>query len=132
MKRLIVLAPLALLLVGCSTAAVSPTPTVTVTEYVEVPAPAVTVTAAPDAAGTGGMLFEAFGVGTANVTWSSDGAVNQREVQLPFQTELIPGATTIAVVQRMSGAVGCRLTLDGTVIDEKPLQEGQILAQCSD
>lgn len=132
MKRLIILAPLALLMVGCSPAAMTPEPAVTVTEYVEVPLPAVTVTASPDAPDAGTMLFEAFGEGTANVTWSSDGTVNQRDVELPFETKLIPGAITIVVVQRMSGAVGCRLTVDGTIIDEKPLQDGQIFAQCSD
>lgn len=130
MKRMAALLPLVVILVGCSSAPSSPTPTVT--RYVEVPGPTVTVTAAPPAAPeTGaGLVFEALGEGTANVTWTSGGTVVQKEVSLPFSTLLTEGTYTAGVVQRMTGDVGCRLTLNGTVIAEKPVQPGQLYAEC--
>lgn len=130
MKRLLVLPPLVMLLGGCAAGGTTATPTVTVTSYVEAPAPTVTVTPPTEVAAPSTVVFEALGEGKANVTWTSDGTVSQEDVDLPFRTEFAPGTITIAVVQRMSGAVGCRLLVDGEVLDEKPLQEGQVLAQC--
>lgn len=135
MKRLLALAPLLVLLTSC-TATPEPAPAVTVTSYVEVPGPTVTVTAtaAPEPVASSdepALIFEALGEGTANVTWSAGGTVVQREATLPFQTPLTPGSYVAGVVQRMSGGgVGCRLTLNGTVVDEKQPQDGQFYAEC--
>lgn len=136
MKRLAPLAVVAgaLLLAGCSAAeprsSYTPNPDYTSPAFTtQAPEPSSTPEPAPPSA-EAVLIFEAFGDGRATVTWTSDGTVVQREVDLPFATELDPGSYTAGVVQRMSGAVGCRLTSDGTIIDEKPIQEGQLYAEC--
>lgn len=122
----------ALALVGCSSSGTpEPAPTVTVT----VPGPVVTVTAEPAApapVAEGAATFEALGSGEATVIYSSGGGQVQREVTLPFTVQLEPSSLGTHGVVNGSGAVGCRLTVGGAVVDETPPTDGQHYAECTD
>lgn len=134
-NRLAVAIVLAALLTGCSAEApkstYTPHPDYTSPPFTtQTPEPTPTAVDAISPPAVPVMVFEALGDGEANVTWANDGTVVQREVSLPFAVDLVADGYTAGVVQRMAGAVGCRLTLDGVVIDEKPVQEGQLYAEC--
>ncbi|WP_460802480.1 hypothetical protein [Microbacterium sp. GXF6406] len=122
-------------LTGC-TSEPMPAPAVTVTvtaEPVTTETPVDVSASVPESAAepvSAGLVFEALGEGEATVIWVADGAHSQQTVKLPFSITLVHDGYTAGVVQSGSGSIGCRLARGETVIDEKPVLEGQFYAEC--
>ncbi|WP_295012478.1 hypothetical protein [uncultured Microbacterium sp.] len=134
MKRLAMLALVALALTGCSTAS-------TAADYEREPAytppPRSVATPTPENAR---YVLEFSGAGeNATVTISTDTGMIQRHVTLPYSEEVpyTPGKTIAANVVKFGSSVGCKITVvsnshpEGVTLVETPIVDGQTMARCT-